>query len=72
MPAPPQLSEPAIVNAVVSHISFFYILLLQKYSRFYIYIAKVQLFIELSPSFIDKFDVCRYFLFFIELSDVNQ
>ena len=42
-------------------------LLLQKYSRFYIYIAKVQLFIELSLSFMDKFDGWAYFLFIIEL-----
>jgi len=42
-------------------------LLLQKYSRFYIYIAKVQLFIELSSSFMDKFDGWAYFLFIIEL-----
>ena len=46
---------------------FFYILLLQKYSHSYIYIAKVQLFIELSSSFMDKFDGWAYFLFIIEL-----
>ena len=45
---------------------------MQKYSHFYIYIAKVQLFIELSPSFIDKFDDWAYFLFIIEFSDVNH
>jgi len=47
---------------------FFYILLLQKYSLFYIYIAKVQLFIELSSSFMDKFDGWAYFLFIISIS----